>query len=319
MASVTVAPPTPLVVVGTTVQLTATVKDAGGNTLVGRAVTWGTSNGAVATVSSSGLVTAVAVGGPVTIMATSEGVNGTATVSVTPVPVTLVTVSPGTPSVAVGTTVQLTATTKDASGNTLVGRTVTWGTSNGAIATVSSSGLVTAVAVGGPVTITATSEGINGTANVTVIAAVAQTIYWTMFSPDPAIPQIQAAGLPLAPVSPLTNVPFSATMRETAGMTFDASGRLWVISFPTDDHPVAAVFLPPITAASVPALIFPLPGSHDIDFLSFDHAGNLWASDWTNQREYMFTGPFATARTLVPTVTVTLPGFTPTGNAVDAA
>lgn len=61
-----------------------------------------------------------------------------------------------------------------------------------------------------------------------------------------------------------------------------------------------------------------MPATHDIDFLSFDHAGNLWASDYTNAREYMFPGPFTTARTLVPAVTLSLPGFTnPTGNAVD--
>ena len=110
----------------------------------------------------------MAAGGPVTITATSEGINGTAAVTVTPVPVATVAVSPGSPTINFGTTSQLTATPKDAAGNPLVGRVVTWASANPAVASVSSSGLVTTVAVGGPVSITATCEGINGTAEYSV-------------------------------------------------------------------------------------------------------------------------------------------------------
>lgn len=82
VATVTVAPAAPIVPVGTTVQLAATVKDAGGNVLTGRSVTWISSDPTIASVGTNGLVTGVAVGA-VTITATSEGVNGTATVTVT--------------------------------------------------------------------------------------------------------------------------------------------------------------------------------------------------------------------------------------------
>ena len=92
--------------------------------------------------------------------------------SATTVPVSSVAVTPATATVQVGQTVQLTATAKDASGNVLPGRTVTWASSNTAVATVSGSGLVTGVAAGGPVTITATSEGQSGTAAVTVAVNV---------------------------------------------------------------------------------------------------------------------------------------------------
>src|SRR5437588_1545446 len=85
-------------------------------------------------------------------------------------PVATVTVAPATASVQVGLTVQLTATTKDANGNTLTGRTVTWSSGNTGVATVSSSGLVTGVAAGSA-TITATSEGQSGTSAITVTAA----------------------------------------------------------------------------------------------------------------------------------------------------
>src|SRR5439155_15837556 len=111
----------------------------------------------IASVSATGLVTGVAVGA-VTITATSEGQSGTASVTVANVPVASVAISPSAPNMYVGSTVQLTATPKDASGNVLTGRTVTWTTSSGAVATVSASGLVTGVAVGAA-TITATSEG----------------------------------------------------------------------------------------------------------------------------------------------------------------
>ncbi|PYP18109.1 MAG: hypothetical protein DMD52_02690 [Gemmatimonadetes bacterium] len=169
VASVTVTPPTPSVSVGATVQLIATPKDANGNPLAGRVVTWASGNTAVATVSGSGLVTGVAAGSA-TITATSEGQSGTASVTVIFVPVAAVIVSPPSPSVQAGFTVQLTATPEDANGAPLSGRTVTWSSDNTAVATVNGSGLVTAVAAGSA-TITATSEGKSGTAAVTVTPA----------------------------------------------------------------------------------------------------------------------------------------------------
>ncbi|HEV8263322.1 MAG TPA: Ig-like domain-containing protein, partial [Gemmatimonadales bacterium] len=170
VASVTVSPAAASVTVGQTVQLAATPKDASGNPLSGRVVTWATSNAAVATVSGSGLVTGGAAG-TATITASSEGKNGTAAITVTVVPVATVTVSPAAASVPVGQTVQLAATPKDASGNPLSGRVVTWATSNAAVATVNGSGLVTGGAAG-TATITASSEGKNGTAAITVTTTV---------------------------------------------------------------------------------------------------------------------------------------------------
>ena len=74
-------------------QLTATPKDADGNPLSGRIVVWTTSNANIATVSATGLVTGISVGGPVTITATSEDKSGTASVTVTPVPIASITVT----------------------------------------------------------------------------------------------------------------------------------------------------------------------------------------------------------------------------------
>src|SRR5207244_1695485 len=99
--------------------------------------------------------------------ATSEGKSSTAAITVTPVPVASVTVSPATASVAVGQTVQLTATPRDSAGSTLTGRSVTWASGDTSVARVSPSGQVAGVAPGSA-TMTALSEGKSGTAAVTV-------------------------------------------------------------------------------------------------------------------------------------------------------
>jgi uncharacterized protein YjdB len=169
VASVAVSPASATLGIGQTVQLAATPKDAGGNPLSGRVITWSSSTTAVATVSASGLVTANAVGSA-TLTATSGGQNGTSAVTVIVVPVASVTVSPASASVQTGNAVQLTAVARDSAGNTLTGRTMTWSSSNALIATVTSAGLVTGIAAGSA-TITVTSEGKSGTATITVVVA----------------------------------------------------------------------------------------------------------------------------------------------------
>ncbi|HEV8448247.1 MAG TPA: Ig-like domain-containing protein [Gemmatimonadaceae bacterium] len=166
VGSVTVAPPTKALFVTQTATLAPTVKDSLGTVVTDRIVTWGTSNPAVATVSSSGLVTAVAPG-TATITATSETKSGTSTITVSLVPVSTVTVSPASVGIRVTAATQLTAVTRDSVGGVLSGRAVTWGSSDPTIATVSSTGLVAGV-VPGTVTITATSEGKSGTSTITV-------------------------------------------------------------------------------------------------------------------------------------------------------
>lgn len=84
VATVTVSPPTSSIAAGTTVQLSAVLRDDQGNVLTGRAVTWSTSDGLRASVSNTGLVRGLLPGGPVTILATSEGRSGSAQVTVTP-------------------------------------------------------------------------------------------------------------------------------------------------------------------------------------------------------------------------------------------
>ncbi len=175
VASVTVSPVSASLLMGATQQLGAVTKDSAGNALTGRLVTWETSTPTVATVSSSGLVAALSAGSA-TIKATSDGKSGTADITVAIVPVAAVTVSPASASVSVGQAMQLSATLKDANGNLLTGRPVTWASSAPVVAAVSAGGLVTGLALGAG-TITATSEGQSGTAAITVTTSTANHYY----------------------------------------------------------------------------------------------------------------------------------------------
>src|SRR6185503_5698525 len=107
--------------------------------------------------------------GTAMISATSEGRAGSASLTVTAVPVATVTVAPSSISGIVGGSAQLTATARDAVGAVLTGRPTTWSSDATTVASVSNSGFVTFVAPGSA-TITATIEGKTGTAQATVSA-----------------------------------------------------------------------------------------------------------------------------------------------------
>ena len=170
VATVTVSLASSTIGAGSTTQATATTKDANGQVLTGRAVSWASDNSSVATVSTAGVVTGVNAGSA-NITATSEGRSGSAAVTVVPVAVASVTVSVASSTIGVGQTTPATATTKDANGNVLVGRSVTWSSDNTSIATVSTGTVSTSVVFGvatGTANITATSEGQSGFAGITV-------------------------------------------------------------------------------------------------------------------------------------------------------
>jgi len=229
VASVAVAPTTGTLTVGATMTLTAITYDGNGNTLAGRSIVWASSAPQTATVSTSGVVTAKAAG-TATITATSEGKTGSAQITVNapaPVPVASVVVTPASSQVAVGSSATLTATTRDASGNTLSGRVVTWSTSDAKIATVTTSGVVTAVAAG-TVTITATSEGQSGTATVTVPAPA------TPPPPPPPPATLDTLVVTLSSVLPVMHTNSSITLTvlalDTNGATMKTPPLTWSAS-----------------------------------------------------------------------------------------
>ena len=198
VARVDVSPPTASLSPQETLQLDATPKTSGGLILPARDVTWSSSAPAIVSVTSDGLVRALAVGGPVAIHATVDGVTGDASVSVTPVAVDHVTVSPGSATLIVGAAQQLTATAFDAGGNVLSGRSFFWSSAAPAIAPVTTDGLVIAQAEGGPVSITATSGGKSGSASVTVNHRPATRLGFaqqpgTAIAGSPMVPAVRVA------------------------------------------------------------------------------------------------------------------------------
>jgi len=179
VASVVVTPASNTVTAfGPSVQLSASARDASGAAISGKTFTWSPSDPLVATVSSSGLVTAVA-DGPTNISATTDGVTGTASVTVAQA-VAAVVVTPGTVTLtALGDTVRFSGVANDANGNAVAGTSVSWSSSDTTIATVvDTTGLATSVGLG-----TATITGTSGTGQGTASLAVTPTIATVELTP----------------------------------------------------------------------------------------------------------------------------------------
>jgi uncharacterized protein YjdB len=166
VAAVQITPGNKSLFVEQTFQFSASPRDAGGDFLPGRTVDWSSNNESVATVSATGIVTALSPGGAI-ITATSEGKASPASVTVAAVPVVSVNVSPPNQTLFEGQTAQFQAEPLGEDGTPLVERVVLWTTTNAAVATVTSTGLVTAHATGNA-TIRASVEGKVGTSALTV-------------------------------------------------------------------------------------------------------------------------------------------------------
>ena len=215
VAVVEVSPSTASIAVGQPVQLTAIARGAAGQvlSLTGRTVSWATGSPSIATISASGIATGVSPG-TTTIIATVDGRQGSATVSVLAVPVASVVVNPPSTSVTVGQSTTLTATALDANGIPLAGRVVGWSSSDNVIASVSSNGTVTGVAVGNAV-ITATVDGQTGTATVAVGAVPVASVVVSPTQPTLTVGQ---------------TVQLSATARDAAGQPLPGRVATWSTS-----------------------------------------------------------------------------------------
>ncbi len=108
--------------------------------------------------------------GNVRLIAEAGARADTAFINVTLQPVASIAVAPADATVAAGATVQLQATVTDTGGAPLTGRTITWSSSDGSIASVTGAGMVSGIA-GGTAVITATCEGKSATATITVSGA----------------------------------------------------------------------------------------------------------------------------------------------------
>ena len=155
----------------------AAVIGAGGQSL---------SNGAVAL--ALGQVFGVSAG-TTRIVATSGGKADTTVVVVAPIPVASIVISPDTLALLLGQMTRFSAVPRDAQGNALSGRTISWTSSDALVASVATDGSVNGVGIG-VATITATSEGVSASATVRVEQAAA-SIARTVISP----PTVQLSAL----------------------------------------------------------------------------------------------------------------------------
>ncbi len=166
VTAVSVSATTNSVEIGQQLQLTATVAPT---SATDKSLTWSSSNTAVATVSSQGIVTGVAIGSATITATANDGSNVSGSITITvkaaEVAVTGITLSAPSTNVAEGRQLQLTATVAPTNATD---KSLTWSSSNTAVATVSSQGIVTGVAIGSA-TITATAnDGSNVSASITI-------------------------------------------------------------------------------------------------------------------------------------------------------
>ncbi len=242
---------------GATTQATAIVRDAAGNTLSGRVVTWSSAATGVASVTAGGAVTGVGPGSAF-ITGACEGKSGQAAVTVSAVSVASVTVSLASPRVGMGKISQGWAVLRDAGGNALSGRTVTWTSSAPAIATVTNTGVVTAVGLGTSI-ITATSGGFSGSTTIDVTAMYALTALSQTAAPSAAVIQAPAVKVTDGSGSPLSGVSVNFSVTGGGGtvspgtVVTDANGVAALASWtfgPAGAQSVTA------STASAPALVF---------------------------------------------------------------
>ncbi len=181
--SLVVTPAQPTVMTGTTQQLSALATNVDGSTAdVAGSVDWTSSNPSVLSVDNNGLTTAYPVTVATTVTLTGQYSNKTVTFQVTVEPagyvppaatLSSITVTPSGRSLVAGSTQQFTATgTYSDSSTQDISSQVTWSSANTAVASISSSGLVSALAAGAT-TIQALSGSNSGSASLTVTAAPA--------------------------------------------------------------------------------------------------------------------------------------------------
>ena len=218
LVSIAVTPANPSISQGSTQQFTATgtYSDASTQNLTS-SVNWASSNLSVAAVSAGGLASGVAAGTSTITAALGSIASPPVTLTVTPLALVSIAVTPANPSIALGTNQALKATGLYSDGSTQdLTNVVSWSSSSSAV-TVSnapgSQGVATGASVGSATVSAASSTTpvVTGSTTVTVTAAVLQSIAITPVSPS------VVAGL---------QQQFTAVGTYTGGSTQDITGTV---------------------------------------------------------------------------------------------
>jgi len=176
LQSIQIVPSQPSVVLGENQQFTATGHYSDGSTKdITASVAWASSDNSVATISGAGFAKSRATGSA-TISATLSGVAGHGTLTVTNAILVSITITPANPVLILGTIQQFTATGtfSDQSTQDITG-SVTWGSSDNSVASISGGGLAAGLALGS-LTISATSSSISASTTVNVQLATLSSI-----------------------------------------------------------------------------------------------------------------------------------------------
>ena len=200
VVGVTLAPAAPTVVVGQTLQISATVSYSDGSqNVVTSSATWTSSNTSVATISNAGLLTALSTGtSTIRAFDPSSGLSALELVTVTNGNLASIQVSPALAQIPLGTiqTFQATGMYSDQVTANLAS-TIQWSSSDPTILSIDSTGKAQSLKAG-IVTVTAldSGSGISAKATVSVTQAVLQSIVVGFKNPQvPAGVTDQAAAM----------------------------------------------------------------------------------------------------------------------------
>jgi DNA-binding beta-propeller fold protein YncE len=258
----TVSPPSAMLVQGDSVRLEVGVLALDSTPLTGVAVTFSSSDTAVATVSATGVVRAVDVGNTA-VTVRGGGLTQAVPIAVIPQPARL-DLTPSDTTLRQGHSVQLVATVFDSASAPVPGVTVTFHSDAPSIVSVSAGGVAQAVAAGGSALVTASAGSLSKTAIVRAVdsAIVARiklpgpsygatalgtgTAFVTLPS-DGLVARLNLATLGLADLIAVGNGPMSATPNP-------ALTRLYVSN--QGDQSISVVDIP----TGVVADVFPVTG-----------------------------------------------------------
>ena len=274
-ANVTITPSTLTLRRTNTRQLTATARNNQNTIITGRTFRWGSSNSSIVSVDQNGLLTALTPG-TVVISAEADQTSGSASVTVTEIPIGSCSLAPATSKLTVSQSVQPAITLRDTANNVIssLGRQIAWTSNNEIAATVTGSGLVTARKAGTARITASPVENTQASCNATVdvvdsriVSAVittrsgslrigiprqfqvsltdsvggaippGRTVTWTSVTPT------------IATVS--TNGLVTAIALGAARIAVNAEGAVDTVNFNVTKIPVATVRLSPLSSSIV--------------------------------------------------------------------